>query len=383
MKKALILNSGSATLKFRIFNTSSLKEEVVGIVERIGIKKSFLEIEFKGKKQDICQNFRRGIKNHQIAFEILIDNLKEILPDIELVGHRVVHGGDSFIKPTKLNLSVIKKLEKYNKFAPLHNPVNLMVAKAALKFVSKADHFAVFDTGYYSSIPDYARLYALPKKYALKYGIKRYGFHGISHAYAASVGAKKIKKPVNKLKIITCHLGSGSSITATKFGKAIDTTMGFTPLEGLTMSTRAGDLDASIPLFMIDQLKMSVTQITKLFNEQSGLLGIADTMDMREILSAAGKRVVGYRVDKKINQKQKKSAKLALNMFVYDIVRYIGQFVAIMNGVDLIVFTGGIGERSPVIRNLILNQVKHLGNFKSVMVTANEELMIARQIIKS
>jgi len=380
MNKILVVNSGSATLKFKILSLPKLTEEYSGIVERIGIDGSFLSIK-NGKKEEVIK-FADGVKNHAEAFVKLTEQLKDILPEIKLVGHRVVHGGGEFSKPQKLDNGVIKKIEKFNKLAPLHNPVNLACAKASLKLIPNAKQYAVFDTAYYTTIPEYAHRYALPEKY-YKLGIRRYGFHGISHKYAAIESAKEISGKLSKLKIITCHLGSGCSITATKFGKAVDTTMGFTPLEGLTMSTRAGDMDASIPLYLIDHLKMKTAEVDKLFNKESGLLGIAGTMDMREILSASGKKVVGYKVNKNFTSEQKEKSKLALDMFVYDIIRYIGQFTAVMGGVDLIVFTGGVGERSPVVRNMVLDGVKNLGKFKSITIPANEELMIAKEVLSN
>ena len=377
MGKILIINAGSATLKFKVFSAVNLSEEISGIVERLGLKNSFLTVKSSGVRKTI--KYPSGLKNHNLAFREIAKELKSILPEIKLVGHRIVHGGGVFNQPVKLNSYIIEKLERYNKLAPLHNPINLTCAKIALKILPRVQQFAVFDTAYYFTIPNYAHRYALPEKF-YKLGIRRYGFHGLSHKYSAIVGAKKINLPIKKSKIITCHLGSGCSLTATKNGQAIDTTMGFTPLEGLTMSTRAGDLDASIALYMIDELKMSTKEISFLFNEQSGLLGVAGTMDMREILSAIGYQVSGFKTDKKYTKNQKAKAKLALAIFIYDIVRYIGQLAISLEGVDLVVFTGGIGERSAVIRSLILNKIKHLGKFKSVIISANEELMIAREI---
>lgn len=377
MKKVLVINSGSATLKFKIFSKDGLLEEISGIVERIGISDSFLSIKTKSGEKRI--DFPQGLKNHEEAFNEVAKNLDNVMPEIGLVGHRVVHGGGVYSKPQKLNDKVIAELEKFNKLAPLHNPVNLACAKAALKILPKAAQFAVFDTAFYSTIPDYAHRYALPEKY-YQLGIRRYGFHGISHEYSVLRGSEKAGIKIGKSKIITCHLGSGCSITATKNGKALDTTMGFTPLEGLTMSTRAGDLDASIPLYMIDELKMTTKEIYNLLNKQSGLLGICGIMDMREILTAAGEKVVGYKSDKKYTKKQKIDCRLALDVFIYDVVRYIGQLAMSMSGMDLIVFTGGIGERSPAVRKLVLDKIKCLGKFKFAVVNADEEWMIAKEI---
>lgn len=379
MNKILIINSGSATLKFKVFTALGLKEEASGIIERIGLSGSFLQ--FKSHNREYFKKYPGGIKNHDLALGEIIKQLRDFLPDIKLVGHRIVHGGGVFHQPVKLNRKIIKQLAKYNKLAPLHNQLNLSCASSALHILPQAKHFAVFDTAYYSTVPAYAHRYALPEKF-YKLGIRRYGFHGLSHKYAAIEGAKKAGFKISQAKIITCHLGSGSSITATYKGRAVDTTMGFTPLEGLTMSTRAGDLDASIPLYMIGELKMSISEINEIFNKKSGLLAIAGTSDMREILLAGGKQVTSYKVEKKFTQKQKAKAKLALDIFVYDVVRYIGQLAVSLDGVDLIVFTGGIGERSLVIRDIILNKIKSLGGFKSAVVEANEELMMAREIYK-
>ena len=377
MEKILIINSGSATLKFKVFSADKLTEEVSGIIERIGLKDSFLSIKYPKSKK--FKKYPGGLADHNLAFKEMAKELKSILPEIKLVGHRIVHGGGVFNEPIKINNQIIEKLEKYNKLAPLHNPINLTCVKTALKILPQSRQFAIFDTAYYFSIPAYIHRYALPEKF-YRLGIRRYGFHGLSHKYAALVGTKKTGLSIKQSKIITCHLGSGCSLTATKNGKAIDTTMGFTPLEGLTMSTRAGDLDASIALYMIDELKMSTKEISFLFNEQSGLMGIAGTSDMREILSAIGYKVSGFKTDKKYTKNQKAKAELALAIFIYDVVRYIGQLAVSLDGVDLIVFTGGIGERSAVVRKIILDKIKHLGKFKSIIIPANEELMMAKEI---
>ncbi|MFA6422012.1 MAG: acetate/propionate family kinase [Candidatus Buchananbacteria bacterium] len=377
MDKILVINSGSATLKFKVFSLPNLVEEAVGIVERIGIDGSFIVVKSNGSITN--KKFRAGLKNHGEAFEQVISALKKYLPEIKIVAHRVVHGGTQFTEATLVDNIKINELKKFNYLAPLHNPINIMCIEQALRLLPEAKEYAVFDTDYYKSMPEYACLYALPEKYNSVYGIRRYGFHGISHQYCALEAAKKLKKPIEKLKIISCHLGSGCSITATKNGKAVDTTMGFTPLEGLTMSTRAGDLDASIPLFLIERCKMKTEEISILFNKQSGLLGVAGTMDMREILTASGHKVYGYVMNKNFTKIEREKCTLALKMFIYDIVRYVGQFITIMKGADAVVFTGGIGERSPVVRNLILKEIKFLGKIKSFVVPADEELMMARR----
>jgi len=378
MLKILVINSGSATLKFKIFNFKTLKENESGIVERIGISDSFLNLK-KGKK-DIHLSFKTGLKNHEEALVEVLKVLANDLKDIKFVGHRVVHGGDKFFKTTKVNDSVLKQVERFNRLAPLHNPANLMGIKAAIKALPHAKQFMIFDTAYYKTLPDYAAFYPIPKKIRSE-GVRKYGFHGISHKYSSQTAIAKYK--LKKSKIITCHLGSGASITASINGQAVETSMGFTPMSGLMMSTRVGDLDASIVLFMMNELKISPTEIDQLLNKKSGLLAVAGTMDMREILAAAGKKVVGYKSNKKITANEKKQASLALKMFIYHIVKYIGEYFVVMKGLDLLVFTGGVGERSPVIREMILAEIKHLPKFKNVVIAVNEELMIAQEIKKS
>ncbi len=381
MSKILVINSGSATLKFKIFSYPKMVEEVSGSVERVGIADSFLEYKINGSsKQKI--DYPKGLKSHGEAFEEVIKALKGYIPEIKYTGHRIVHGGPVFADTVQATKKNIMELKKYESLAPLHNPVNVACLEKAMELIPQAKHFMVFDTGYYKTVPKYAKLYPLPQELAEDHGIERYGFHGISHKYAAREGARLAKVNLKKSKIITCHLGSGCSISATLNGQAVDTSMGFTPVSGIMMSTRAGDIDACIPLYLLKNLKMSVDEVDKLLNKQSGLLGVAGTMDMREILAGAGKKVVGYKVGKKFNTKEKGSCGLALKMFIYAIIKYIGQLMATMKGLDLLVFTGGVGERSPVIRDLIVKDLKWLGKLKVVVVPANEELMIAKEVVE-
>lgn len=385
MKKILILNSGSATLKFKIYCCSPASpdqpvEILAGIFERIGLSNSWLSIEEFAKKSLIRQTFPQGVSDHDQALDLIFRRLEKYCPEIKLAGHRVVHGGEQFQSVTKLNEKVISQLSHYNQLAPLHNPVNLRCATKAMALLPQARHYAVFDTAYYQTIPDYAYLYALPKKFYEDYGIRRYGFHGISHQYAVEEAAKKVKKNLKKLRIITCHLGGGNSVTATKFGQAVETSMGFTPLEGLTMATRSGDLDPMVILFLIEKVGLSPAEVNRLVNQESGLLAITGTKDFREILAAAGQPVVGEVKHKKFTSEERIQANLALKIFIYDIVRYVGQMIAVMGGLDLLVFTGGIGENSPVARRLITKEIRKIFKFKTMVIPANEELMMARQI---
>lgn len=366
----LIINSGSATLKFKVFTSNlNLKEYCWGIVERIGLKKSFFIWQFKGKKARQI-NYAQGVPNHQKAMQIVFQQLRGL--PLRAIGHRVVHGGEEFVEPTLITPAILKRLEKYSQLAPLHNPANLAGIKACLKLLPQVPNIAVFDTAFYQTLSAHAYLYPLPFALYKKYKIRKYGFHGISHQYVAEEAAKKLGKSLAKLNLITCHLGSGCSITAIKNGKAIDTSMGFTPLEGLMMSTRSGNIDPAIILYLIQELKMKPQGVDALLNEQSGLRGIAGVKDMREVLQAA----------KSGRGLAKKMAKLALQMFVYRAQQYIGAYATVLGGVDAIVFTAGIGERSAIVRQLILEGLKSLGKFKVLVIPTNEELMIARCVKK-
>ena len=380
MKYILVINSGSATLKFAVFEKDSLKKIASGIIERIGLGGSFLESKISGREFKI----NRAVKNHEEAFKLVLEQLSKISnlkSEISLVGHRVVHGGEEFTKPTTVTSETLKKLSKYDKLSPLHNPANLMGIRACLKLLPGAKNVAVFDTGFYFTLPDYAYTYAIPIDFYKKHAIRRYGFHGISHEYVAGEAAKILGKPLAKLNLITCHLGSGASITAIRGGKAVDTSMGFTPLEGLAMSTRSGDLDPAIPLYLIRELKIAPQEVDNILNKKSGLLGLSGFSDMREILVVAGYKVLGFK-NKKISAEKNKLAKIALQVFVYRIKKYLGAYAAILGKVDAIVFTAGIGERNKTVRDLIMKDIKISGQPRVLAIPTNEELMIAKKIKK-
>ena len=378
MKYILVINSGSATLKFKVFDFVNLKEITSGIVERIGLPGSFIESKIKKQKS------KHGCtaRDHEEALKVAlreIENCKLQIENFSLVGHRVVHGGEEFTKPTFVTAATLKKLAKYDKLSPLHNPANLMGIRACQKLLPQAKNIAVFDTGFYSTLPDYAYTYAIPIGFYKKHAIRRYGFHGISHEYVAIEAAKILKKPLAKLNLITCHLGSGASITAVRGGRAVDTSMGFTPLEGLAMSTRSGDLDPAIPLFLIRELKLSPQEVDNILNKKSGLLGLSGFSDMREVLTAAGYKVEGFK-SKKVSVGKKKLSNLALQVFVYRIRKYLGAYGAVLGKVDAIVFTAGIGERNKTVRDLIMKDIKISGQPKILAIPTNEELMIAKKI---
>jgi len=370
-KYILVLNAGSATLKFKIFKFDDLKLVREGIVERIGLMNSFIQI---GGQKEIYE-----VENHEQAFKLLISKIQDLKNKIVLIGHRVVHGGEEFTEPILITKKIFTRLNTYNKLAPLHNPVNLSCIAASIKYLKNIPDAAVFDTAFYKTLPDYAYLYALPLKFYQRYGIRRYGFHGISHQYVAEKAAEKFKKPLSQLNLITCHLGSGCSITAIKNGKAIDTSMGFTPLEGLVMSTRSGSIDPAIPLYLIRRLKMSEEEVNDLLNKRSGLFGLSGSMDMREILVKAGYKVPGFNLKIRVNKRAKEIAQLTIGIFIYNIKKYIGAYSAILKQVDALVFTAGIGERSQLIRDLIL---KDLPKYKTLIIATDEEQMIANQIKK-
>jgi len=361
-------------LKFKLF-TDKLSERASGIVEKIGLAGSFIDYRFGAAEE------RRlaVVKNHAEAFALVAAIFAEKrfdLRQIIKVGHRVVHGGEEFVRPTLITPRVLIELKKFNKLAPLHNPNNLAGINACVELLPWAKNYAVFDTAFHATIPDYAYLYALPYALYKKYDIRRYGFHGISHAYVSSVAARKLKKA--KPNLITCHLGSGCSITAVKQGKSVDTSMGFTPLEGLMMSSRSGDLDPAI-VFYLEREGMSLNRVDEIMNFESGLKGVSGLKDMRDIMIASGYKIPGYQPSVTFTTEQKYLAQVALKMFVYRIRKYIGAYFAVLGKVDAIVFTAGVGERNADIRKMILKGLPFKA--RALVVPTNEELMIAREII--
>jgi len=338
----LVLNCGSQTIKFKLFN-KDLVEKREGQV---------------------------SAKNPQEYKGFLISELKKIKDiegRIEIIGHRVVHGSIEFNRPIRITAGVLRELKKYETLAPLHQPYNLLGIRIAQKIFPKVRQLAVFDTAFFKDLSIVARTYALPENLRAKYGLKRFGFHGISHEYAAQQAAKKLKKSLAKLKIITCHLGGGASITAIRNGKAIDTSMGLTPLAGLVMMTRAGSIDPGILLYLGEKAKISNQKLKHILNYESGIKGICGKGDMLDVLQAV--------------KKGNKKAGLALDVFVYAIKKYIGAYYAILNGCDILVFTGAIGFGSAKIRNMICKDLDILKGTKVLAIKSNEELAIAQKII--
>ncbi|MFH1661535.1 MAG: acetate/propionate family kinase [Candidatus Falkowbacteria bacterium] len=342
----LVINSGSTSLKYKLFN-----EE---------------EKEIKSGNFDNVSDLDFALKNI----------LREIgdLRDIKAVGHRVVHGGDKFIEPTLVDDKILSELEKLNDLAPLHNPFNLAGIKSALGFLPDVPQVAVFDTAFFSNLPEVAQTYAIPQEIIEEYKIKKFGFHGTSYAYITSEACKILKKKINKINLIACHLGGGWSISAIKNGEAVDTSMGLTPLEGLIMMTRAGDLDPGI-IFKL--LKITPGYITEekvdalynLLNKESGIKGISGINNFKDLLKnvSAGN----------------KEAKLAFDMAIYRLVKYIGAYFAVLEGkVDAIIFTGGIGAGNSMTKNSVMGKLKFLGKTLVLSIKTNEELMIARYVKK-
>ena len=390
----LVLNCGSSSLKYQLLDMKN--DEVYdliakGLVERIGMETGCLNHQATGKEKLVRE---MPIEDHTVAIRAVMDALLDkeygvlaTLEDIEAVGHRVVHGAEEFVCSQLITDKVIAQLEKCSVFAPLHNPANILGIKAVSAVLPTVPQVGVFDTAFHQTMPAYAYMYALPYEYYEKYGIRRYGFHGTSHRYVSAKGAKFAGLDPQNSKVITCHLGNGSSITAVLNGKSIDTTMGFTPLEGLIMGTRCGNIDPEIVTYLQEKEGLSASEMSKVLNKKSGLLGLSCVSSDGRDLSAAA------------NDGNEK-AKLALKKLTYDITKFIGAYAAAMNGVDLIVFTGGIGENNVRLRRRVCENLTYLGvkfdydanviagedvmltlpdsKVKIAAITTNEELMIAR-----
>ncbi|MDD5680005.1 MAG: acetate kinase [Candidatus Omnitrophica bacterium] len=388
----LVINSGSSSVKYKFFDVKDEKELARGVVERIGLKKSdLLHIPADGKEEKIS----REIPDHESAIRLALDFLThkehgviKNISEIGAVGHRVVHGGEKFSDSTVINEEVRKTIKSYFRLAPLHNPPNLLGIEVAQKLLPNIKHVAVFDTAFHQTIPPSAYLYGLPYSFYEKDRIRRYGFHGTSHKYAALRTAEILKKPLDSLRLIIAHLGNGCSITAVKNGQSVNTSMGFTPLEGLLMGTRSGDIDPAIVLYLMREKGLSAEDIDALLNKKSGLLGMSGiSSDMRDVYEAL--------------KDGNKKAKLAFEVFIDRIQKYIGSYIVAMDGVDAIVFTAGIGENHASTRSAACEKLSFLGvtidaekndsavkekiittddsRVKVLVVPTNEELMIARE----
>lgn len=399
--KILVLNCGSSSLKYQLIDMVAKEAVASGLVERIGLpdavlthKKSDQKFVIDSKKQ---QEFGNLITDHKSAVAVVIKALtcKDIgvitsMTEIDAVGHRVVHGGEKYASSVIINDDVMKVLEECSKLAPLHNPANITGIKACQHIMPTTPMVAVFDTAFHQTMPAEAYIYSLPYEIYQNHKVRRYGFHGTSHKYVANQAAKLLGKDISELKIITCHLGNGASVAAVKHGKSVDTSMGFTPLAGLTMGTRCGDIDPSILAYLSHEMNLSIDELDNLMNKKSGVLGLSGvSSDFRDIENAAAEGNA--------------RAQLALDVFTYHVKKYIGAYAAAMNGVDAIVFTAGLGENDKVTRANIINGISFLGvqidndkndirgqlrvistndsKVKALLVPTNEELMIAEETL--
>lgn len=387
MKKVLAINSGSSSFKYKLFSFPS--EEVIaqGQAERVGMENSVFKIKLNGR--EFIKN--TAIPNQEAAVSLLIDTLKkyhvvESLREIAGVGHRVVNGGEVFSQSVIMDDDKLDKLFKLGELAPLHNIPEAQGIRAFKKIIPNVPQVAVFDTSYHQTLDKIHYLYSIPYKYYKEFGIRKYGAHGTSVRYVAPRAAKMMHKNINITRLIVCHLGSGASVTAVKNGRSFDTSMGFSPVAGVTMGTRSGDVDPSALQFLMHKTDMSIDEVIEMLNHDSGVLGISDvSSDMRDLIESKEKR-----------------AKLARRIFINRVVRYVGAYAAEMNGVDGIIFTAGIGEHDPGIRAGIMSSLRYLGldpdfkanrtdgekfiskpgsKVKALIVPTNEELMIARDVV--
>ena len=389
--KILVINCGSSSLKYQLIDMETEELMAKGLVERIGIEGSRIKHETIGKEKKTIET---PMQDHKRALELVMESLTneeygaiKSLDEMDAVGHRVVHGGEDFAQSVIIDEKVLKGIEDNVEIAPLHNPPNIMGIKACQRLLPNVKQVAVFDTAFHQTMTAESYIYALPYEYYEKYKIRRFGFHGTSHKYITNRAAEMLGKDVNEVNLITCHLGNGSSICAVKNGKSIDTSMGFTPLEGLAMGTRCGDLDPAILPFLMEKENLSTDEINTLINKKSGVLGISGvSSDFRDIEAA--------------RDEGNKRAKLALDIFEKRVRGYIGSYMTELDHVDAIVFTAGVGENSIEMRESIVNGLKSLGikidternnvrgedklisaddsSIKIFVIPTNEELMIAR-----
>lgn len=392
--KVLVVNCGSSSLKYQLIDMETEEVMAKGYLERIGIDGSFLTHRVGEEKYKI----EKEIKNHKDGLELVIEQLLhkdygviKDLSEIDAIGHRIVHGGEKFTKSVLIDDEVVKGIEEAIEFAPLHNPAHLQGITACMEKLPGKPNVAVFDTAFHQTMPEKAYMYAIPYEYYEKYKIRKYGAHGTSHKFVANRVAEIMGKPIEDLKIISCHLGQGASLCAVDGGKSIDTSMGLTPLAGVPMGSRSGDVDPSVLTYLMDKEKISPSEMNTILNKKSGKLGLSGvSIDDRDIEVAA--------------KEGNKRAQLAIDNFVYQVVGYIGRFVAQMKGVDVITFEAGIGENGIDVRKEICDYLGYLGvkideeknncrgkeveistpdsKVKVYVVPTNEELMIARETME-
>ncbi len=388
--KILVINAGSSSLKYQLFNMTKKEVMAKGLCERIGLNGSQLKhIANSNDEIIIKEEMPTHADSIRMVIEALLNDKYGVIKsmnEIKAVGHRVVHGGEEFSESVIINDDVMDSIRKCIDLAPLHNPANIIGIEACKKAMPDVPMTAVFDTAFHQTLPPYAYLYAIPYQLYEKYKIRKYGFHGTSHRYVSERAAELLNKPIEELNIITCHLGNGSSITAVKGGKSIDTSMGFTPLAGLVMGTRSGMIDPAIVPFLMEQEGLSLKEITNLLNKESGVLGISGvSSDFRDL-------------DDAVNNGNKR-AKLALDMFEYSVKKHIGEYTLALGRLDAIVFTAGIGENNVSLRGRVIDGLGLLGieidkdkntirgkevdistdkaKVRTLIIPTNEELMIA------
>ncbi len=391
MKKVLVINCGSSSLKYQLIDMETETVVAKGLAERIGIDGSRLKHQPAGKEAVIQE---APMPDHNKAVEMVLAALTDKehgviadMSEISAVGHRVVHGGEKFASSVVITEDVIKTMEECSELAPLHNPANLIGINACMQLMPGTPMVAVFDTAFHQTMPEKAYLYGIPYKYYKEYQVRRYGFHGTSHRYVSERVAAILNKPAEDLKVIVCHLGNGASVCAVNGGKSVDTSMGLTPLEGLIMGTRSGDLDPAILQYIMHKDNLDIDQMLNVLNKQSGVLGVSEvSSDFREIEDGCASGNEG--------------AIRANNAFVYRVAKYIGAYAAAMNGVDAIAFTAGLGENNAKVRKEICSYLEFLGvkiddaknntrgqetvittedsKVAALLVPTNEELMIAR-----
>lgn len=391
MKRILAINAGSSSLKFQLFKMPSEEVMAKGLIERITFTGSEFTLEIDGEKTVIKQD----MADHGEAVKLLMNQLIESgvlksYDEIDAVGHRVVHGGEFFSKSTLITDEVVEIIEQVSELAPLHNPPNLTGIRAFKEFLPNVPMVAVFDTAFHQTMPEKSYMYSIPYDYYEKYGIRKYGFHGTSHQYVSERAAEMLGKPLDQLRLISCHLGNGASITAVENGKSIDTSMGFTPLAGVTMGTRSGDIDPAIIPYLKGKTGMSALEVIEVLNKKSGLLALSGiSNDLRDI---------------EAEEKTNPRAKLAIEVFAAKVHEFIGSYAARMAGVDAIIFTAGVGENSKAVRAKILEGLEFMGVYwdprlnntasgeaclnyphspvKVIIIPTDEEVMIARDTVE-
>ncbi len=391
--KILVINCGSSSIKYQLFDMKDESVLATGLVEKIGTESSIIKHQVPEKEELVIAS---EILDHRVGMKKVLDLLMDpedgvikSAEEVAAVGHRVVHGGENFSSSVVIDNDVRRAIRETIDLAPLHNPPNLLGIDAAQAQLPHAVHVAVFDTAFHQTMPDYAYMYPLPYVLYRKHKIRRYGFHGTSHKYVSEQAAKFLGRPLDELKIVSCHIGNGASITAVQNGKSVDTSMGMTPLEGLMMGTRSGDIDPAIVPFVITKEDLTLAEVNSMMNKHSGLLGISGISgDMREVTEAM--------------ESGNDYARLAIDMYVYKIKKTIGAYIAAMNGVDAILFTAGVGENAALIRERVCEGLTFLGveldpalnaerskkerristqrsKVDVLVIPTNEELMIARE----